>query len=137
MIAWNRSCPDRQPFSDTFRDSYVVRSQYIKFIYSEKAQRYDEISKLFLSILLLSNVKKVLRLCHIFVAFSEYINFSNNSDQFECLFMVGPIYQFTFDSFKSIHRYTYMEFEFTIHGQGGMIQNGKIKNLQLLLSLLV
>jgi hypothetical protein len=26
MIAWKRSCPDRQPFSDTFRDSYVVRS---------------------------------------------------------------------------------------------------------------
>ena len=35
MIAWKRSCPDRQPFSDTFRDSYVVPSQYIKFIYSE------------------------------------------------------------------------------------------------------
>ena len=50
MIAWKRSCPDRQPFSDTFRDSYVVPSQYIKFIHSEKAQTYDEITKLFLSI---------------------------------------------------------------------------------------
>ena len=116
MIAWNRSCPDRQPFSDTFCDSYVVRSQYIKFIYSEKAQRYDEISKLFLNILLLSNAKKVLRLCHIFVAFSEYINFSNNSDQFECLFMVGPIYYSSHLIVSNLYIGTYMEFEFTIQG---------------------
>ena len=47
MIARKRSCPDRQPFSDTFRDIYVVPSQYIKFIYSEKAQKFDEIAKLF------------------------------------------------------------------------------------------
>ena len=52
----------------------VMPATLLKFIYSEKALKFNEIYKFYLK--LLSNIKKVWRFCHIFVVFSEYMNFT-------------------------------------------------------------
>ena len=52
----------------------VMPATLLQFIYSEKALKFNEIYKFYLK--LLSNIKKVWRFCHIFVVFSEYMNFT-------------------------------------------------------------
>ena len=50
-----------------------------------RPQEFDEISKKKSNCLV--NSKKVLRLCQIFVVFSEYMNFNSQCENFGCLYL--------------------------------------------------
>ena len=55
------------------RAHVLVVSRYVKFIYSEKATKFFEISTNYLSYVL--RVKLLVEISQNFVAFSEYMNF--------------------------------------------------------------
>ena len=61
-------------FLFTFSDKLTFGD--LKFIYSEKATKYCEISTLLLSYVL--PVKSKVEISQKFLAFSEYMNFTNN-----------------------------------------------------------
>ena len=74
VFAQNRSTmlPEKKPYSVKKRKSFEL-----KFIYSERATKFCEISTLLLSVCTVDKSK--VEISQTFVAFSEYTNFTENS----------------------------------------------------------
>ena len=67
--------PEHYPlFSFVIRRSFLCDVYYLKFIYSEKATKFGEISNLLLTTV--HTVKSKVEISQNFVAFSEYMNFN-------------------------------------------------------------
>ena len=64
---------------DSCKETNKTRSHWLKFIYSEKAKTFWEISTVDLSYVV--TVKSTVEILQNFVAFSEYMNFKQNCSQ--------------------------------------------------------
>ena len=75
VLSWNGQRIIKTESVKKIKAVYITRSEHLKFIYSEKATRFCEISTLLLTACTV--VKRKVEISQNFVAFSEYMNFKS------------------------------------------------------------